>query len=102
MTAIQTISWIFLATALASSTKPTDINGISSVADGINHSIPTQKELQTSISWLINKGLILKQGKKYELTYEGKNEYEKALKDDKILMLIWKKIEMNFNLYKDI
>ncbi len=72
MTDKQTISWIFLPTALATNTKPTNINGISSVADGINHAVPTQKELQTSISWLIRNELIIKQGKNYELTSKGK------------------------------
>jgi predicted transcriptional regulator len=96
----QTISWIFLATALASNRRPTNINGISSVADGINHAIPTQKELQNSISWLIKQGLILKQGKIYELTSDGKNEYEKASKNTKILMSIRENIEKSFNLYK--
>ena len=100
MTDIQTISWIFLATALTTSTEPTNINGISSVADGINHAIPTQRELQTSISWLIKQGFILKQSKNYELTTKGKIEYEKASKNTKILMSIWKNIEINFNLYE--
>lgn len=99
MTEIQTISWIFLATALATSIKPTDINGISSVADGINHAVPTQKELQISISWLTNKELIIKQGRNYELTSKGKLEYETASKNTQILMKIWKNIEMNFNTY---
>lgn len=97
---IKTISWIFLATALSTSTKPTSINGISSVADGINHAIPTQKELQTSISWLKTQGLILNHGKNYELTAKGKIEYEKASKNSQILMSILKNIEMNFNLYE--
>lgn len=99
MVVIQTVSWIFLAIALATSKKPTDINGVSSVADGINHAIPTQKELQTSIAWLIKQGLILKQGKNYELTSKGKIEYNEASKGTKILFSILKKIEMNFNLY---
>ncbi|MBP6759678.1 MAG: hypothetical protein KA133_10530 [Flavobacterium sp.] len=99
MVVIQTFSWIFLAIALATSKKPTDINGVSLVADGINHAIPTQKELQTSIAWLIKQGLILKQGKNYELTSNGKIEYDKASKDTKILLSILKKIEINFNLY---
>jgi len=101
MTEIQTTSWIFLAAALATSTKPTNINGISAVADGINHAIPTQKELQTSITWLIKQGFILKHGKNYELTFNGKIEYEKASKNTQILMLIWKNIEINFNLFEE-
>jgi hypothetical protein len=42
-TNIQTTSCFFLLTGLASSTQPTDINGISSITEGINHALPTQK-----------------------------------------------------------
>ncbi len=98
---MQTISWIFLATALATNTKPTDISGISSVADGINHAVPTQRELQTSISWLTTQGLIIKEGKNYELTSKGKLEYEIASKNTQTLMKIWKNIELNLNRYVD-
>jgi predicted transcriptional regulator len=101
MTDIQTISWIFLATALATNTKPTNISGISSVADGINHAVPTQKELQTSISWLTTQGLITKEGNNYELTSKGKLEYETASKNTQTLMKIWKNIELNLNCYID-
>jgi predicted transcriptional regulator len=101
MTDLQTISWIFLATALATNTKPTDISGISSVADGINHAVPTQKELQTSIAWLTTKGLIIKQGKNYELTFKGKLAYELASKNTQTIMKIWENIELNFNGYGD-
>ncbi|MDB5280239.1 MAG: hypothetical protein JWR61_5194 [Ferruginibacter sp.] len=101
MTDLQTISWIFLATALATNTKPTDISGISSVADGINHAVPTQKELQTSIAWLTTKGLVIKRGKNYELTSKGKLAYESASKNTQTVMKIWENIELNFNGYGD-
>ena len=48
----QTISWIFLSTVLASQKEPADYSSISSIADGINHSVPTDKEMQSSLSWL--------------------------------------------------
>jgi predicted transcriptional regulator len=101
MTDIHTISWIFLATALATNTRPTGISGISSVADGINHAVPTQKELQTSISWLTTQGLIINQGKNYELTSKGKLEYERASKNTHTLMTIWENIELNLKSYGD-
>jgi predicted transcriptional regulator len=101
MTDKQTISWIFLATALATNIKPTDISGISSVADGINHAVSTQKELQTSISWLTRQGLITKQGRNYELSSKGKLEYETASKNTQTIMKIWGNIELNFNSYGD-
>ena len=101
MTDKQTISWIFLAIALATNTKPTDISGISSVADGINHAVPTQKELQISITWLTTKGLIIKQGKNYELTSKGKLEYELASKNNQTVKKVWENLELNFNSYGD-
>jgi hypothetical protein len=89
----ETISWIFLATALASQTSPTNFNGISMVADGINHAVPTHKELQTSISWLTDHGLVDRYAKKYALTSKGKAEYDKASKDKVGLTQIWKSLE---------
>ena len=53
MTNEQTISLIFLAVALASQVTPTDFQGISLIADGINHAVPSHREMQSSISWLI-------------------------------------------------
>ena len=101
MTDIQTISWIFLATALATNTKPTNINGISEIADGINHAVPTQKELQKSISWLTRHELIIKHGKNYELSSKGKSEYETVSNKTKTLMNIWKNIDLKFSNYVD-
>lgn len=102
MTDERTISWIFLATALATNTKPSDIKGISLVADGINHVVPTQKELETSILWLTKKGLIIKYGKSYKLTVYGKIEYETASKNTDKLLAIWKNLEIKFNSYADL
>lgn len=101
MTEVQIISWIFLAIALVASTEPSDINGISMVADGINHAVPTQKELQISIAWLTNKGLILKHGNSYELTNKGKVEYEAASNNSNKLLAIWKHLEIKLGNYND-
>ncbi len=89
----QTISWIFLSTAMASETRPTDFSGISMIADGINHAVPTQKELQSSLSWLIKHGLILKQGSKYSLSADGKMKYDEVVKKSNKVLEIWKNIE---------
>ena len=50
----------FFIIAIASEIDPADFGGISMIGDGINHGVPNHKELQTSISWLIKKGLVLK------------------------------------------
>jgi predicted transcriptional regulator len=89
MTENEIISWIFLATALASQKNPAEINSISMIADGINHSVPTDKELKMSLSWLITEELISKQNKKYILTEKGKNKYLKASEKTNILLKIW-------------
>jgi len=94
MTEEQTISWIFLSIALATQTRSADLKEISNIADGINHAIPNQKELQTSISWLSKKLLISKFEKKYKLTNLGISEYEKAAKNTNILFKIWKNLEI--------
>ena len=93
MTEQQTISWIFLATAMASQTEPTDLKGISDIADGVNHAVPTHKEIQTSIAWLSEKKLLNKLGKKYVLTPKGKTEYKKASEHTNTLLKIWDNLE---------
>lgn len=100
MTNQQTLSWIFLAIALASSTKSVDAEGIIVVADGINHAIPTQKELQKSISWLRKEELIVKQGKNFELSSKGKRVYEQASRNTNTLTTIWENLEMMLNSFE--
>lgn len=73
-----TISWIFLATALASEQDPASFESISQIADGINHAVPTDKELQKSLTWLTNSGTVEKTGKKYKLTSTGTEAIDKA------------------------
>lgn len=89
MTERETISWIFLATALASQQELSDLNGISEIADGINHTVPTEKELITSLTWLTNEKLITKQGRKYTLTTLGMTKYKDATKTTNSLFEIW-------------
>jgi hypothetical protein len=88
MTDHQTISWIFLATAMASQNEPADFNSISNMADGINHAVPTHKELQTSLTWLTSNGLVMKIGNKYCLTEKGKMDYETASKQTSTLLKV--------------
>jgi len=93
MTEGQTISWIFLATAMASQTKPADHNSISSIADGINHAVPTHKELQTSLTWLTTNNLVTKTGTKYRLTEKGQLDYDLASRQTSTLMKIWDNLD---------
>lgn len=90
----EAISWIFLATALATQKEPATLNEISMVADGINHSIPTQKELQNTFLWLQSNGYVIKSGKKYNLTTLGKRLYDEERGSSNELLVIWKNIKI--------
>ena len=93
MSESQIISWIFLATAIASQVQPTNVKGISLAADGINHSVPTENEIRNSLTWLINKDFISKESKKYCLTPKGILEYKFVTKEKDSILNIWKNIE---------
>ena len=95
----ELISWIFLAIAMASETEPADLKEISMIADGINHAVPTHKELQTAISWLMNKELINKVGKNYILTKKGKEDYTNAQLETKTLLKMWVYLEQRIKNY---
>lgn len=95
MTQAQTYSWIFYAVALASQREPADYAGIESVADGINHAVPTQKEMRASLSWMASQDLVQKDGKCYRLTEAGK----KLVADSAAgtTMKVWKNLESGFS-----
>jgi hypothetical protein len=94
----ETISWIFLATAIASETSSTDFRGISQIADGINHAVPTHQEMQISVTWLIANDLITKNGKKYCLSEKGKRVFQKIQVRNQTLINIWKNLEYEITL----
>lgn len=94
MTDVRTISWIFLSIAMASEIDPADFTGISMIGDGINHAVPTHKEIQTSVSWLIKKGLVLKHSNKYALTETGAKEFENVSHKDMGYLKMMEKLEL--------
>ena len=93
MTEAQTVSWIFLATALASQKGAVRTEEIIHVADFINRAIPTYKEMSMSLRRLIEEGYLDKTGKKYMLTERGKHEYELASTGRQELFKIWAALE---------
>lgn len=90
------VSWIFMAIGYASQTQPADFAAISKVADGINHAVPSHKELQGSISLLLEKSLIEKQAKKYILSKSGLSLLESARHNSKTVFEVWKELENEF------
>jgi predicted transcriptional regulator len=89
----QTKSWIFLAISVAAEVRPSDFAGISMIADGINHAVPTHKEMQTSISYLLGKELIEKKRNKYSLTPKGASLIGQAKLNKNTYLQIWKELE---------
>ncbi|MGY5353433.1 hypothetical protein [Wenyingzhuangia sp. IMCC45467] len=87
-------SWILLSIGIGSQKSPIDIKGIKQIADGINHAIPTHQELQSSIKWLIQKGLIIKTGKKYSLSNKGKNLISDSQSTKKKVLKMWENLEL--------
>ena len=96
---LKKVSWIFLALAMASQIEPTDFRGISMIADGINHAVPTHKELQTSITWLMNKGLVDRIDKKYTLSEMGTELYKKGQSESIPLLKMWHYLENELGNY---
>ena len=78
---------------MGSETEPINFDGISLIADGINHSVPNQKEINSSISYLLKHNLIIKNGKKYSLSENGKTIYLKSSNKNKTILKIWDNIE---------
>ena len=74
----RTIAWIFYALELASGKESADFRSISELADGINHAAPTHKEIQSSLSWLSEKGFVVKSERKYLITAIGKSVLSSA------------------------
>ena len=100
MTNHQTITWIFLATAMASKSGPAEVASISNAADAINHAVPTEEEIQSSMTWLTARGLVSKSGSKYGLTELGVREYKEASKKTSVLMKIWSNLETALKKYQ--
>lgn len=96
MTLAETYSWIFYALALASSAQSAKYRDIEQIADGINHAIPTQKEIRESLAWLNSEDLIIKKGKAYSLSEKGKVLFEKLSTDVNSTQDIWQRIENYF------
>jgi hypothetical protein len=67
VTNIRIAAWILISIPEGGGT----LREISSVADGINHAVPTPRELQEGLRWLTRSGLVVKQGRQVRLTASG-------------------------------
>ncbi|WP_309387902.1 hypothetical protein, partial [Cerasicoccus frondis] len=96
MTEAQIYSWIFYAASAVGAEKGVKHREIESVADGINHAVPTQKEISSSMKWLESKGLLRKEGKKVLLTDVGKELATRLKEKPGGVMKVWERITKEF------
>lgn len=92
MTDARTFSWILLCVSEEGSTHPQ----ISEIADGINHAIPTHHELQTSLRWLQEQGLVRKDGSRYALAEAGASLLARLRSPTRSIMHTWHLVEQEF------
>ncbi len=99
MTLAQTYAWIFYAMGLASANpkEPADYKAVESLADAINHAIPTQKEMRLSLVWLESQGLIQKENKQFQLSVAGNKLLSEASTSKKTIAGVWKSIQQRFS-----
>jgi hypothetical protein len=93
----RTYAWIMYALAGASQNEPANFAAISQVADGINHAVPTHKELQLSLEWLMGNGLAQKQGSRYLLTEKGYAVMASICAEQKTISQIWSSLTCALN-----
>ena len=96
MTEANTYSWIFFAIAAISQQGAVKLSEITPFADGINHAIPTQKEIRNSLSWLERQSLVEREGKKVVVTEEGKSLFTRISSEPGGTMKTWNLLTSEF------
>ena len=85
----RTLAWILYSVALASGAGPASFAAISSVADGINHAVPTQQEMSSSLRWLRSRGLVVSEGKRHALAEPGRLLVDQAQAKASTVSAVW-------------
>ena len=96
MTEANTYSWIFFAIAAISQQGAVKLSEVTPVADGINHAIPTQKEIRNSLSWLEGQSLVEREGKRVLVTPEGKSLFARISGKPGGTMKTWDRLTAEF------
>jgi hypothetical protein len=85
MTESQTFAWILLSVP----ESPGTLQDIIAMADGINHAIPSHRELQTSLGWLQARGLVRKEGRRFCTTDAGSQLLARFRTQSRTMMKTW-------------
>lgn len=70
--------WILMAVFLGSADRSSELAEILAAADGINHALPTRRELCDSLTRLVQAGVILEQEDRFEIHPDHVESIEKA------------------------
>jgi hypothetical protein len=84
----NTHAWILLCV----SEKGSTLERIIAVADAINHAIPTHKELQTSLGWLLSRGMVYRRERQFALTDAGSKLLAAARRPGRSLYETWDEV----------
>ena len=85
MTDADIFSWILLCLSAEGSTR----RQISEMADAINHAIPTHQEMETSLRWLQETGLVREDGCRFALTEAGATLHQRHRSPTRPIMAAW-------------
>jgi predicted transcriptional regulator len=88
MTDAETFSWILLSVDERGSTR----RQISELADGINHAVPTHREMETSLRWLLQRGLIREDDSGFALTDAGRALIARFRSPTRPIMQTWEAV----------
>ena len=96
MTEARTYAWIFYATAASRNEDGATRGEIESVADGINHAFPTQKEMDESLKWAEAQNLIRSEGKTVFVTEGGSQLASQHTSQPGGVMKVWERYTRAF------
>ena len=88
-------AWIFLS--LNNMEEGTSLEDLIAKADGINHAIPTENEVEGALNRLSKADLVHFINAKFFLTDSGKELYEYIYKQKGSLLTLWEKLEKHLN-----
>jgi hypothetical protein len=85
----RTIAWILYAIDMAAGQAPVSLTDVSAAADAINHAVPTQQELSSSLRWLQTHGLVESQGRFHSLSERGRNLVGQSRANASTVSAVW-------------
>jgi hypothetical protein len=85
----RTDAWILYAVDIAAGRAPASRTDISTAADAISHAVPTHNELNGSLAWLRDQGLVESQGKFHRLSERGRRLVAQARSGASAVSSVW-------------